>query len=91
MLAWIQAFLTDTLMKLFFWIKKQAKSNGDACIEPSRAILDEPDSGLDIDAIKAMAEVINKLIKKSAGVIVITTHLTRILGYVNKLDKVNVM
>jgi Fe-S cluster assembly ATP-binding protein len=38
-----------------------------------------------------MAEVINKLIKKSAGVVVITTRLTRILRYVTKLDKVHVM
>ena len=32
-------------------------------LRPNIAILDEPDSGLDIDAVKAVAEVINKLIE----------------------------
>ena len=59
-------------------------------LRPNLAILDEPDSGLDIDAVKSVAEAINKLIETGAGVIVIT-HYARILRYLNKLDKVHVM
>ena len=59
-------------------------------LRPNLAILDEPDSGLDIDAVKAVAEAINKLIETGAGVIVIT-HYARILRYLSKLDKIHVM
>jgi Fe-S cluster assembly ATP-binding protein len=59
-------------------------------LRPNLAILDEPDSGLDIDAVKSVAEAINKLIETGAGVIVIT-HYARILRYLKKLDKVHVM
>ena len=60
-------------------------------LRPNLAILDEPDSGLDIDAVKSVAEAINKLIETGAGLIVIT-HYARILRYLNKLDnRVHVM
>ena len=59
-------------------------------LKPNIAILDEPDSGLDIDAVKSVAEAINKLIETGAGVIVIT-HYARILRYLTKLDEVHVM
>jgi Fe-S cluster assembly ATP-binding protein len=59
-------------------------------LKPNVAILDEPDSGLDIDAVKSVAEAINKLIDTGAGVVVIT-HYARILRYLSKLDHVNVM
>ena len=54
------------------------------------AILDEPDSGLDIDSVKSVAEAINKLIDTGAGVLVIT-HYARILRYLKKLDYVHVV
>jgi Fe-S cluster assembly ATP-binding protein len=59
-------------------------------LKPSIAILDEPDSGLDIDAVKAVAEAINRLIATGAGIVVIT-HYARILRYLTKLDHVHVM
>ena len=59
-------------------------------LKPNIAVLDEPDSGLDIDAVKAVAEAINLLISAGAGVVVIT-HYARILRYLTKLDKVHVM
>jgi Fe-S cluster assembly ATP-binding protein len=59
-------------------------------LKPNIAILDEPDSGLDIDAVKAVAEAINKLIDTGAGVLVIT-HYARILRYMKKLDHVHVV
>ncbi len=52
-----------------------------AVLEPKFAILDETDSGLDIDAIKAVAEGVNHIVKTySTGVIVIT-HYQRILKF----------
>ena len=59
-------------------------------LKPNVAILDEPDSGLDIDAVKSVAEAINKLIDTGAGVVVIT-HYARILRYLSRLDHVTVM
>jgi Fe-S cluster assembly ATP-binding protein len=70
--------------------KKRSEVMQMLVLRPNLAILDEPDSGLDIDAVKAVAEAINKLIETGAGVIVIT-HYARILRYLNKLDKVHVM
>lgn len=59
-------------------------------LKPKFAILDEPDSGLDIDAVKSVAGSINQLINPESGVIVIT-HYARILRYLAKLDYVHVM
>lgn len=52
-----------------------------AMLEPSLAILDETDSGLDIDALKAVAEGINKL-RHPDRAIVLVTHYQRMLDYV---------
>lgn len=61
-----------------------------AMLEPELAILDEPDSGLDIDSLKLVAESINKYKEKNPKVsILLITHYQRILDYV-KPDKVHV-
>lgn len=52
-----------------------------AVLEPKLAILDETDSGLDIDALRIVAEGINKLRSKNNSIIVVT-HYQRILNYV---------
>jgi Fe-S cluster assembly ATP-binding protein len=70
--------------------KKRSEVMQMLVLKPNIAILDEPDSGLDIDAVKAVAEAINKLIATGAGVVVIT-HYARILRYLNKLDYVHVV
>ena len=44
-------------------------------------VLDEPDSGLDIDAVRSVAEGINELRSESKSTIIIT-HYQRILNYV---------
>ncbi len=49
-------------------------------LDPSLAVLDETDSGLDIDAVKIVAEGVNKFRRKDRAVIVIT-HYQRILEY----------
>lgn len=52
-----------------------------AVLEPQLAILDETDSGLDIDALRTVAYGINKLRNKD-NAIVLVTHYQRILNYV---------
>ncbi|MDT0553371.1 MAG: Fe-S cluster assembly ATPase SufC [Bacteroidetes bacterium MedPE-SWsnd-G1] len=52
-----------------------------AMLEPKLAILDETDSGLDIDALKIVANGVNKLRTKENAVIVIT-HYQRLLDYI---------
>jgi Fe-S cluster assembly ATP-binding protein len=52
-----------------------------AMLEPKLAILDETDSGLDIDALKIVAHGVNKLRTKSNAVVVVT-HYQRLLDYI---------
>ncbi|MDA7557622.1 Fe-S cluster assembly ATPase SufC [Flavobacteriaceae bacterium] len=52
-----------------------------AMLEPKLAILDETDSGLDIDALRIVANGVNKLKNKDNAVIVIT-HYQRLLDYI---------
>jgi Fe-S cluster assembly ATP-binding protein len=52
-----------------------------ATLEPKIAVLDETDSGLDIDALRVVSEGVNKLAGPDLGVLVIT-HYQRILNYI---------
>ena len=52
-----------------------------AMLEPKLSILDETDSGLDIDALKIVANGVNKLRSKNNAVIIIT-HYQRLLNYI---------
>jgi Fe-S cluster assembly ATP-binding protein len=52
-----------------------------ALLQPSLAILDETDSGLDIDAMKVVAKGVNALMREEMGLILIT-HYQRLLDYV---------
>jgi Fe-S cluster assembly ATP-binding protein len=52
-----------------------------AVLEPKIALLDETDSGLDIDSLKLVAESVNELIGPHLGVLVIT-HYQRMLNYI---------
>ncbi len=61
--------------------KKRAEVLQMAVLEPSIAILDETDSGLDIDALRIVAEGVDKLKGPDLGVLVIT-HYQRILNYI---------
>jgi Fe-S cluster assembly ATP-binding protein len=60
-----------------------------AVLEPKLAILDETDSGLDIDAVKAVADAVNKLRGPDRS-FVIVTHYERILNYITP-DRVHVL
>ena len=61
--------------------KKRAEILQMAMLEPQIAVLDETDSGLDIDALRIVSEGVNALRGPGAGFLVIT-HYTRILRYV---------
>jgi len=69
--------------------KKRAEILQMATLQPEIAILDETDSGLDIDALRIVAEGVNALRGPDLGVMVIT-HYQRILNYI-KPDIVHVM
>jgi Fe-S cluster assembly ATP-binding protein len=69
--------------------KKRAEILQMAVLKPEIAILDETDSGLDIDSIKFVAEAINALRGQHLGVLIIT-HDSRILEYI-KPDFVHVL
>jgi Fe-S cluster assembly ATP-binding protein len=69
--------------------KKRAEILQMALLEPEIAILDETDSGLDIDALRIVSEGVNHLSGPNVGIIVIT-HYQRILNYI-KPDFVHVL
>jgi Fe-S cluster assembly ATP-binding protein len=69
--------------------KKRFEALQMAVLEPRFAILDETDSGLDIDALKIVAESVNGLRGPDRGLLVIT-HYQRLLDYI-KPDKVHVL
>src|SRR6185369_15294238 len=52
-----------------------------AVLEPKLAVLDETDSGLDIDALKAVAEGVNAMRSPERAIIVVT-HYQRLLNYI---------
>ena len=60
-----------------------------AMLKPRIAVLDETDSGLDVDALRIVSEGVNKLRGPDLGVLLIT-HYTRILNYISP-DHVHVM
>jgi Fe-S cluster assembly ATP-binding protein len=60
-----------------------------AVLEPDIAIMDETDSGLDIDSLKAVATGVQQLIGPTLGVLLIT-HYQRILNYITP-DRIHVM
>jgi Fe-S cluster assembly ATP-binding protein len=69
--------------------KKRAEILQMAILEPAIAIMDETDSGLDIDAVRKVAEVIARMAGPEMGVLLIT-HYQRILDYI-KPEFVHVM
>ncbi|HVF57854.1 MAG TPA: Fe-S cluster assembly ATPase SufC [Pyrinomonadaceae bacterium] len=52
-----------------------------AVLEPKLAVLDETDSGLDIDALRVVSEGVNKL-RTSENAVVLVTHYQRLLNYI---------
>src|SRR3989338_1165825 len=69
--------------------KKRTEILQMAVLQPEMAILDETDSGLDIDSLKTVAHGINTLIGPNIGILIIT-HYQRILNYITP-DSVHIM
>jgi Fe-S cluster assembly ATP-binding protein len=69
--------------------KKRAEVLQMSLLQPSMAVMDETDSGLDIDALRTVAEGINTLRNPEMGVLLIT-HYQRMLNYI-KPDMVHVL
>jgi len=70
--------------------KKRSEVLQMAVLQPTISILDEPDSGLDIDAVQAVAKAISQTARPDSTIIVIT-HYARILKFLDKLDFVHVL
>jgi Fe-S cluster assembly ATP-binding protein len=69
--------------------KKRLEMLQMAVLEPEMAILDETDSGLDIDALRIVAEGVNAMLNPDLGLLLIT-HYQRLLNYI-KPDYVHVL
>jgi len=70
--------------------KKRAEMVQMGIMDPRFAILDETDSGLDIDALKAVGAGINSIMRKPDKGVLLITHYQRLLDYVRP-DKVHVL
>jgi len=70
--------------------KKRAEMVQMGIMDPKLAILDETDSGLDIDALKAVGNGINSIMRQPGKSVLLITHYQRLLDYV-KPDRVHVL
>ena len=70
--------------------KKKAEVLQLLMLKPKLAILDETDSGLDVDAVKTVSKGIETYMKKCGGTLLIITHSTRILQSLD-VDKTHVI
>jgi Fe-S cluster assembly ATP-binding protein len=70
--------------------KKRAEILQMATLEPKIAIMDETDSGLDIDALRIVSDGANTLQKENGMGVLVITHYQRILNYIQP-DFVHVM
>jgi len=70
--------------------KKRAEMVQMGLLDPKLAILDETDSGLDIDALRIVGEGINAIMRKPGKAVLLITHYQRLLDYV-KPDFVHVL
>ncbi|MHC5541049.1 Fe-S cluster assembly ATPase SufC, partial [Singulisphaera rosea] len=62
--------------------KKRAEVLQLAMLRPAFAILDETDSGLDIDAVRVVSEGVNRVAAKNGTGVMVITHYQRILNYI---------
>ena len=70
--------------------KKRAEMVQMGILDPRFAVLDETDSGLDIDALKIVGEGINAIMRKPDKGVLLITHYQRLLDYV-KPDRVHIL
>jgi Fe-S cluster assembly ATP-binding protein len=82
MIGWDDSFLNRAVNEGFSGgEKKRNEILQMAVLEPVLAVLDETDSGLDIDALKTVAEAVNKLHRPDNATVVVT-HYQRLLNYI---------
>ncbi len=82
MIGWDDSFLNRAVNEGFSGgEKKRNEILQMAVLEPELAVLDETDSGLDIDALKTVAEAVNKL-RRPDNATVVVTHYQRLLNYI---------
>jgi Fe-S cluster assembly ATP-binding protein len=62
--------------------KKRAEILQMAMLKPRFAILDETDSGLDIDAVRVVSEGVNRVVERDKTGVLVITHYKRILDYI---------
>jgi len=62
--------------------RSATRSCSSSCFAPKIAILDETDSGLDIDALKVVSEGVNRFREGGETGVLLITHYTRILRYI---------
>ena len=67
--------------------KKRAEMVQMGILDPSFAVLDETDSGLDIDALRIVGEGINAIMRKPDKGVLLITHYQRLLDYVRPFDR----
>ncbi len=70
--------------------KKRAEMVHMGILDPKLAVLDETDSGLDIDALKVVGEGINSIMRAPDKAVLLITHYQRLLDYV-KPDRVHIL
>ncbi len=70
--------------------KKRAEMVHMGILDPAFAVLDETDSGLDIDALRTVGEGINAIMRRPDKAVLLITHYQRLLDYV-KPDKVHIL
>ena len=82
LIGWDDSFLNRAVNEGFSGgEKKRNEILQLAVLEPALAVLDETDSGLDIDALKTVAEAVNKL-RRPDNATVVVTHYQRLLNYI---------
>ncbi|MBU6206478.1 MAG: Fe-S cluster assembly ATPase SufC [Alphaproteobacteria bacterium] len=62
--------------------KKRAEMVAMGILDPQLAVLDETDSGLDIDALRVVGEGINRIMRRADKAVLLITHYQRLLDYV---------
>jgi Fe-S cluster assembly ATP-binding protein len=70
--------------------KKKSEILQMIAFQPKYILLDEIDSGLDVDSLRRISEVINKYVSKTGAKVLLITHYNRILRYI-KPDRVHIM
>ena len=70
--------------------KKRAEMVQMGILDPKLAVLDETDSGLDIDALRTVGEGINAIMRQPDKGVLLITHYQRLLDYVQP-DKVHIL